>query len=176
MSHFLDRLSYFSQPKETFSGDHGVTTGEDRTWEDAYRDRWAHDKIVRSTHGVHTGARLVQIGSRPRKCRRVCPTHGSDQDQAAIARAPPWSRWPAPSQMLPRRQAHRQNSRARPALPKTGRSNIDEGLDWRTRVDLPWNAPHGLPFPEATERNNLGAVSPGVLMSFFSQKINLINQ
>ena len=29
------------------------TTGEDRTWEDAYRDRWAHDKIVRSTHGVN---------------------------------------------------------------------------------------------------------------------------
>ncbi|MDG5977712.1 respiratory nitrate reductase subunit alpha apoprotein, partial [Hydrogenophaga taeniospiralis CCUG 15921] len=53
MSHFLDRLSHFSAPKEAFSGDHGVTTGEDRTWEDAYRDRWAHDKIVRSTHGVN---------------------------------------------------------------------------------------------------------------------------
>jgi nitrate reductase alpha subunit len=53
MSHFLDRLSYFSNPRESFSGDHGVTTGEDRTWEDAYRDRWAHDKIVRSTHGVN---------------------------------------------------------------------------------------------------------------------------
>ena len=50
MSHFLDRLTYFSQPREPFSGDHGQTTGEDRTWEDAYRDRWAHDKIVRSTH------------------------------------------------------------------------------------------------------------------------------
>ena len=25
MSHFLDRLSYFSQPRESFSGDHGVT-------------------------------------------------------------------------------------------------------------------------------------------------------
>jgi nitrate reductase / nitrite oxidoreductase, alpha subunit len=53
MSHFLDRLSHFSNPKEPFAGDHGVTTGEDRTWEDAYRDRWAHDKIVRSTHGVN---------------------------------------------------------------------------------------------------------------------------
>ena len=53
MSHFLDRLSYFSKPVETFSGEHGVTNGEDRTWEDAYRDRWAHDKIVRSTHGVN---------------------------------------------------------------------------------------------------------------------------
>ena len=53
MSHFLDRLNYFSQPRESFSGGHGVTNGEDRTWEDAYRDRWAHDKIARSTHGVN---------------------------------------------------------------------------------------------------------------------------
>ena len=30
-----------------------MTTGEDRTWEDAYRNRWAADKIVRSTHGVN---------------------------------------------------------------------------------------------------------------------------
>ncbi|MCB2024523.1 MAG: nitrate reductase subunit alpha, partial [Ottowia sp.] len=53
MSHFLDRLSHFTAPTESFSGSHGITTGEDRTWEDAYRDRWAHDKIVRSTHGVN---------------------------------------------------------------------------------------------------------------------------
>jgi len=53
MSHFLDRLSHFSNPREAFSGDHGVTTAEDRTWEDAYRNRWAHDKTVRSTHGVN---------------------------------------------------------------------------------------------------------------------------
>src|SRR6478736_1036361 len=53
MSHFLDRLTHFSAPKEPFAGDHGLTTGEDRTWEQAYRDRWAHDKIVRSTHGVN---------------------------------------------------------------------------------------------------------------------------
>jgi len=53
MSHFLDRLSHFRHATESFSDGHGVTTGEDRTWEDAYRDRWAHDKIVRSTHGVN---------------------------------------------------------------------------------------------------------------------------
>jgi nitrate reductase alpha subunit len=53
MSHFLDRLTFFAQPKESFSDGHGLTTGEDRTWEDAYRQRWAHDKIVRSTHGVN---------------------------------------------------------------------------------------------------------------------------
>ena len=53
MSHFLDRLNHFALPKESFSDGHGVTTGEDRTWEDAYRNRWSHDKIVRSTHGVN---------------------------------------------------------------------------------------------------------------------------
>ncbi len=53
MSHFLDRLTYFWSPKESFAGGHGRVTGEDRTWEDAYRNRWAQDKIVRSTHGVN---------------------------------------------------------------------------------------------------------------------------
>jgi nitrate reductase / nitrite oxidoreductase, alpha subunit len=53
MSHFLDRLTHFTLPKETFANGHGVATGEDRTWEDAYRNRWSHDKIVRSTHGVN---------------------------------------------------------------------------------------------------------------------------
>ena len=53
MSHFLDRLTYFTHPKETFSDGHGIKTIEDRQWEDAYRNRWRHDKVVRSTHGVN---------------------------------------------------------------------------------------------------------------------------
>ncbi len=53
MSHFLDRLTYFRRDRDTFSGGHGITTGESRAWEDAYRKRWAADKIVRSTHGVN---------------------------------------------------------------------------------------------------------------------------
>ena len=53
MSHFLDRLTYFRRQRETFSDGHGVTTNESRQWEDAYRKRWAADKIVRSTHGVN---------------------------------------------------------------------------------------------------------------------------
>ena len=55
MSHFLDRTRPTSrQPTgSAFRDGHGVVTGEDRTWEDAYRNRWAHDKIVRSTHGVN---------------------------------------------------------------------------------------------------------------------------
>ena len=36
MSHFPDRLNYFRNPRESFSGEHGITTGEDRTWEDSY--------------------------------------------------------------------------------------------------------------------------------------------
>ena len=53
MSHFLDRLTFFTREQALFSDGHGVTTKEDRTWEDGYRKRWQHDKIVRSTHGVN---------------------------------------------------------------------------------------------------------------------------
>ncbi|KAA0911196.1 nitrate reductase subunit alpha [Pusillimonas sp. ANT_WB101] len=53
MSHFVDRLKYFSQSRPAFSDGHGITTQEDRKWEEAYRKRWQHDKIVRSTHGVN---------------------------------------------------------------------------------------------------------------------------
>ena len=53
MSHFLDRLKFFSQKHEPFADGHGVLTEEDRKWEDAYRSRWQHDKVVRSTHGVN---------------------------------------------------------------------------------------------------------------------------
>ncbi|MFO1087996.1 MAG: nitrate reductase subunit alpha [Hyphomicrobiales bacterium] len=53
MSLFLDRLTFFAKPKETFADGYGVTTNEDRRWEDGYRKRWQHDKIVRSTHGAN---------------------------------------------------------------------------------------------------------------------------
>ncbi|MBX6372755.1 MAG: nitrate reductase subunit alpha [Acetobacteraceae bacterium] len=53
MSHLLDRLAFFKRHVEPFAGTHGSVTNEPRGWEDAYRQRWAHDKIVRSTHGVN---------------------------------------------------------------------------------------------------------------------------
>ena len=53
MSHFIDRLKFLSADKEEFSEGHGQTTTENRAWEDAYRKRWQHDKIVRSTHGTN---------------------------------------------------------------------------------------------------------------------------
>lgn len=53
MSKFLDRFRYFKQLGETFSGDHGQELNVNRDWENGYRSRWQHDKIVRSTHGVN---------------------------------------------------------------------------------------------------------------------------
>ncbi len=54
MSLLLDRLNFFAHKTvDTFSDAHGVTTNENRDWEDAYRKRWQHDKVVRSTHGVN---------------------------------------------------------------------------------------------------------------------------
>jgi len=53
MSKFLDRFRYFKQLAEPFSGQHGQTLNNNRDWEDGYRSRWQHDKIVRSTHGVN---------------------------------------------------------------------------------------------------------------------------
>lgn len=53
MSHFLDRLMFFKKDVGTFANGHGVVTQEDRSWEEAYRNRWRHDKIVRSTHGAN---------------------------------------------------------------------------------------------------------------------------
>jgi len=35
MSHFLDRLNFLKKVTDTFSGDHGIVTNEDRGWEDA---------------------------------------------------------------------------------------------------------------------------------------------
>ncbi|WP_105169749.1 nitrate reductase subunit alpha [Pseudoalteromonas sp. T1lg23B] len=53
MSHFLNKMRFFKTNKQSFAGGHGVTTDENRDWEDGYRRRWQHDKIVRSTHGVN---------------------------------------------------------------------------------------------------------------------------
>ncbi|WP_372930876.1 nitrate reductase subunit alpha [Methyloceanibacter sp.] len=53
MSHFLDRLTFFNRVVDDFSDGYGVVTREDRRWEDGYRKRWQHDKVVRSTHGAN---------------------------------------------------------------------------------------------------------------------------
>ncbi len=54
MSHLLDRLNFLQKKRVgTFADGHGETTIESREWEEVYRNRWRHDKIVRSTHGVN---------------------------------------------------------------------------------------------------------------------------
>ena len=53
MSHFLERLAYLSRRREPFAEGLGELRDEDRMWEEGYRQRWQHDKIVRSTHGVN---------------------------------------------------------------------------------------------------------------------------
>src|SRR3546814_16453737 len=53
MSHFIDRLMFFKKTVGKFSNGHGIVTNENRSWEDSYRQRWQHDKIVRSTHGTN---------------------------------------------------------------------------------------------------------------------------
>jgi nitrate reductase / nitrite oxidoreductase, alpha subunit len=53
MSHFIDRLNFFKKNIASYSNGHGVVSNEDRSWENAYRNRWQQDKVVRSTHGVN---------------------------------------------------------------------------------------------------------------------------
>jgi nitrate reductase / nitrite oxidoreductase, alpha subunit len=53
MSHFLNRLKFFTKAQDSYANGHGIVTAEDRNWEDAYRTRWQFDKVVRSTHGVN---------------------------------------------------------------------------------------------------------------------------
>ncbi len=53
MSQFVDRLLFFKKYVDRFPHGFGVVTNESRAWEDSYRQRWQHDKIVRSTHGTN---------------------------------------------------------------------------------------------------------------------------
>ena len=59
MSHLLDRLTFLNKKQGTFANGHGDTVKESRAWEDGYRQRWQHDKIVRSTHGVNCTGSFV---------------------------------------------------------------------------------------------------------------------
>lgn len=51
-SPLTNRFKYI-RPIERQANGHSETTYGDRAWEDAYRRRWQHDKVVRSTHGVN---------------------------------------------------------------------------------------------------------------------------
>lgn len=49
MSHFLDRLTFFTRAKAEFAGGHGITTSEDRSWGGWLSQALQHEKI-RSLH------------------------------------------------------------------------------------------------------------------------------
>jgi nitrate reductase / nitrite oxidoreductase, alpha subunit len=49
---FLKRLRYF-KPIDTLSDGWGQLSTGDREWEKMYHQRWQHDKVVRTTHGVN---------------------------------------------------------------------------------------------------------------------------
>ncbi len=48
----MTRLKYF-KPVARYSGGWSALEEESRDWEDMYRQRWSHDKVVRTTHGVN---------------------------------------------------------------------------------------------------------------------------
>lgn len=43
----------FFKPTERYSGNWSVLEEKNREWENMYRQRWSHDKVVRTTHGVN---------------------------------------------------------------------------------------------------------------------------
>ncbi|WP_410511029.1 nitrate reductase subunit alpha [Paenibacillus sp. BR2-3] len=43
----------FFKPAESYSDNWSVLEEKSRDWEDMYRNRWSHDKVVRTTHGVN---------------------------------------------------------------------------------------------------------------------------
>lgn len=49
----LRRIPQYFRPKIANAENWSVIDPRDRLWEDAYRSRWAYDKVVRSTHGVN---------------------------------------------------------------------------------------------------------------------------
>jgi nitrate reductase alpha subunit len=49
----LRRKLRFFRPSETYSEGWSELTSQDREWEALYRQRWQHDKVVRTTHGVN---------------------------------------------------------------------------------------------------------------------------
>lgn len=43
----------FFKPIESYSGSWSILEEKNRDWENMYRQRWSHDKVVRTTHGVN---------------------------------------------------------------------------------------------------------------------------
>jgi len=52
LSYIFKRLTFFKE-KEIYSNGLSSVTSQGREWENFYRNRWQHDKVVRSTHGIN---------------------------------------------------------------------------------------------------------------------------
>ncbi|UMX65617.1 hypothetical protein MJ588_17415 [Klebsiella pneumoniae] len=81
----------------------GQLLNTNRDWEDGYRQRWQHDKIVRSTHGVNPH-RLMQLED-------LCQKRSGNLGNAAVLT----TRAPART----RRTTNHAVARAAPATPGT---------------------------------------------------------
>src|SRR5699024_12640204 len=46
-------MKYF-KPVERYSGDWSALEAKNRDWENMYWQRWSHDKVVQTTHGVNS--------------------------------------------------------------------------------------------------------------------------
>lgn len=53
MSSVFKSPMFFSKKVGSYSDGWGEIVNQSRDWEDAYRNRWGHDKEIRSTHGVN---------------------------------------------------------------------------------------------------------------------------
>ena len=51
-SPLFKKLRYF-KPHDEYAPGWSELSGQDREWEKIYRNRWQHDKVVRTTHGVN---------------------------------------------------------------------------------------------------------------------------
>ena len=91
----LRGLQYFRKGEASADG-HSEISARDREWEYAYRQRWQHDKIVRSTHGVNcTGScswkvyvkdGIITWSPNRRTTPRTAPTCRSTNLAAALGR------------------------------------------------------------------------------------------
>ena len=76
MSHFLDRLTYFSQPRVSFSDGHGVTTSEDQLVDAATESLSVGESYQGGRHRFDGSVTLARSGAFGYTVR-VVPRHAS---------------------------------------------------------------------------------------------------
>ena len=51
-SYIFKKMRFFKE-REVYSNGLSSLNSQGREWENFYRNRWQHDKVVRTTHGVN---------------------------------------------------------------------------------------------------------------------------